>query len=92
MGARVQGERTAHRRVELHRDLGRKRGLEKSKCLRISIFCFWILNNSYTILFIASSLFSDFFSHRIRCGPESYSIPVRRIQPSGAVSHPELSV
>ena len=61
MGARVQGERTAHRRVELHRDLGKKGGLEKSKCLRISFFCFWILNNSYTILFIASCLFSDFF-------------------------------
>ena len=61
MGARVQGERTAHRRVELHRDLRRKGGLEKSKRLRISIFCLWILFNSYTILFIASSLFSDFF-------------------------------
>ena len=33
-----------------------------------------------------------FFSHRIWCGPESYSRPVRCIQPSGAVSHPELSV
>ena len=61
VGARVQGERTAHRRMELHRDLRRKGGLEKSKRLRISIFCFWILNNSYTILFIASCLFSDFF-------------------------------
>ena len=61
MSARVQGERTAHRHVELHRDLGRKGGLEKSKRLRISIFCLSILFNSYTILFIASSLFSDFF-------------------------------
>ena len=92
MGARVQGERTAHRRVELHRDLRRKGGLEKSKRLRISIFCFWILNNSYTISFIASCLFSDYCPHRIWCGPESYSRPVRCIQPSGAVSHPELSV
>ena len=92
MGASVQGERPAHRHVELHRDLGRKGGLEKSRHLMISIFCPWILNNSYTILFIASSLFSDFFPHRIWCGPESYSRPVRCIQPSGAVSHPELSV
>ena len=61
MGASVQGERPAHRHVELHRDLGRKGGLEKSRHLMISIFCPWILNNSYTILFIASSLFSDFF-------------------------------
>ena len=61
MGACVQGERPAHRRVELHRDLRRKGGLEKSKRLRISIFCLWILSNSYSILFIASSLFSDFF-------------------------------
>ena len=61
VGARVQGERPAHRHVELHRDLGRKGGLEKSKRLRISIFCLSILFNSYTILFTASSLFSDFF-------------------------------
>ena len=57
-----------------------------------SIFCLWILNNSYTILFTASSLFSDFFPHSIWCGPESYSKPARYIQSSGAVSHPELSV
>ena len=37
----VQGERTAHRHVELHRDLGRKWGLGKSKCLRISV---WVIN------------------------------------------------
>ena len=61
MGASVQGERPAHRHVELHRDLRRKGGLDKSRHLMISIFCLWILNNSYTILFIASSLFSDFF-------------------------------
>ena len=61
MSARVQGERNVHRHAELHRDLGRKGGLEKSKRLRISIFCLWILSNSYSILFIASSLFSDFF-------------------------------
>ena len=60
-GVCVQGERTAHRHVELHRDLGRKGGLGKSKRLRISIFCLWILNNSYNILFIVLSLFSDFF-------------------------------
>ena len=33
MGARVQGERPAHRRVVLHEDLGREGGLEKSKRL-----------------------------------------------------------
>ena len=38
MGARVQSERPAHRRVELHRDLGRKGGLGKSKRLMISFF------------------------------------------------------
>ena len=41
MCVRVQGERTAHRHVELHRDLGRKWGLGKSKCLRISV---WVIN------------------------------------------------
>ena len=61
MGASVQSERPAHRHVELHRDLGRKGVLGKSKNLMISIFCLWILNNSYTILFTASSLFSDVF-------------------------------
>ena len=38
MGASIQGERTAHRRMELHRDLGRKGGLGKSKHLMISFF------------------------------------------------------
>ena len=61
MSVRVQGERTAHRCVELHRDLARKGGLGKSKSLRISV-CFLggvISNeaNSYTILFTASSVF-----------------------------------
>ena len=65
LGVRVQGERAAHGHVELHRDLGRKGGLGKIKSLRISV-CFLggvISNeaNSYTILFTASSLFSDFF-------------------------------
>ena len=92
VGASIQGERTAHRHVVLHRDLGKKEKIEKSKNLMISIFCLWILNNSYTILFTASSLFSDFFPHSIWCGPESYSKPARYIQSSGAVSHPELSV
>ena len=41
VGASVQGERPAHRCVELHRDLGRKGGLGKSKRLRISI---WVIN------------------------------------------------
>ena len=45
----------------LHRDLGKKGQMEKSKNLIISIFCLWSLNNSYTVLFTASSLFSDFF-------------------------------
>ena len=39
MGVRVQGERTAPRHVVLHRDLGKKGGLGKSKSLRISV-CF----------------------------------------------------
>ena len=38
MGASVQGERPALRHVELHRDLGKKGGLEKSKSLRISVW------------------------------------------------------
>ena len=38
LGVNVQGERTAHRRVELHRDLGRKGGLGKSKRLMISVW------------------------------------------------------
>ena len=61
MGVSVQDERTAHRHVVLHRDLGKKGQMEKSKNLIISIFCLWSLNNSYTVLFTASSLFSDFF-------------------------------
>ena len=61
MGVSVHDERTAHRHVVLHRDLGKKGQMEKSKNLIISIFCLWSLNNSYTVLFTASSLFSDFF-------------------------------
>ena len=61
MGVTVLGERTAHRHVVLHRDLGKKGQMEKSKNLIISIFCLWSLNNSYTVLFTASSSFSDFF-------------------------------
>ena len=38
LGGNVQGERTAHRRVELHRDLGRKGGPGKSKRLMISVW------------------------------------------------------
>ena len=49
--------------------LGRKGGLGESRHLMISVFCLWILNNSYTILFTASSLFSDCFPHSIWCGP-----------------------
>ena len=37
MGTRVQGERTAHRHLVLHRDLGRKGGLKKCKHLMISV-------------------------------------------------------
>ena len=61
MGVSVQDERTAHRHVVLHRYLGKKEKMEKSKNFMISIFCLWILNNSYTILFTDSSFFSDFF-------------------------------
>ena len=46
MGVTVLGERTAHRHVVLHRDLGKKGKMEKSKNLMISIFCLWSLNNS----------------------------------------------
>ena len=53
VGARVQGERTAHRCVELHRDLGRKGGLGKSKRLRISI---WVIN-----IWISPKLISALF-------------------------------
>ena len=47
--------------------------------------------NFYIILFTISALFSHIF-HRILCGPESYSRPVRHNPASGAVSHFELSV
>ena len=60
----IQGKRNTHRHVVPHRDLGRKGKLEKSKQASsdfIFFFCLWVLNNSYTILFTASSLFSDFF-------------------------------
>ena len=40
-GCECSGERTAHRCVLLHRDLGKKGGLEKSKHLRISV---WFVN------------------------------------------------
>ena len=95
MGAHVQGERPAHRHVVLHGDLGREGGLEKSKHRMIS-GCFWgvvVLNepNSYIILFIVSSLFSD-FPHRIWCSPESYSRPARHTQSSWGISYPKLSV
>ena len=92
VGASVHGERPAHRCVVLHRALGKKGGLGKSKHLRISV-CFGrgevvVLNksNPYTIL-----LTSD-FPHRIQCSPESYSRPSRHIQSSWGVSYPELSV
>ena len=42
MGVSVQGERTAHGRVELHRDLGRKGGLEKGKRLMVSVWFFFL--------------------------------------------------
>ena len=42
LGASVWGERTAHRHGVLHRDLGRKGGLGKSKCLRISVWFFFL--------------------------------------------------
>ena len=97
MGARVQGERPAHRHVVLHGDLGREGGLEKSKRLMISV-CFVgggrvVLNesNSYIILFTVSSLFSD-FPHRIQHSPESYSRPARHIQSNWGISYPKLSV
>ena len=64
MGASVQGERPAHRHVVLHRDLGRKGGLGKSKHLMISV---WFVNiwvqhylNLYIILFIISAVFLSF--------------------------------
>ena len=41
MGASVQGERPAHRHLVLHRDLGRKGGLGKSKHLMVSV---WFVN------------------------------------------------
>ena len=95
MGARVQGERTAHRHMLIHRDLGRKGELGESKRLRISVrfVNIWAQNRSnlYIILFTISALFSSFF-HRIWCGPECYSRPARHTQWSGEGSHPELSV
>ena len=41
MGARVQGERPAHRHAELRRDLGRK-GVGKSKRLMVSVWVVYI--------------------------------------------------
>ena len=94
VGASVQGEGTAHRCWCAHRDLGGKEDWGKASVLWFQFgFYFGVLNesNSYTILFTASSLFSDFF-HRIWCGPESYSRPARHIQRSWGGSHPELSL
>ena len=94
LGGNVQGERTAHRCVELHRDLGRKGGPGKASVLWFQFgFYFRDLNESksHTILFTASSRVSNFF-HRIWCGPESYSRPARHIQSSWGVSRHELSV
>ena len=41
MGARVQGERPAHRHAELHRDVGRKGGSEESISIMISVWVFF---------------------------------------------------
>ena len=41
MGASVQGERPAHRRMELHRDVGRKGGSEESISIMISVWVFF---------------------------------------------------
>ena len=41
MGASVQGERTTHRRMELHRDVGRKGGSEESVSIMISVWVFF---------------------------------------------------
>ena len=46
-----------------------RRTREKQASYDFTFFCLWILNNSYTILFTASSLFSDCFPHSIWCGP-----------------------
>jgi len=43
LGVRGQGERAAHGHVVLHRDLGRKGGLEKKKHFIISI---WFVSGS----------------------------------------------
>ena len=93
---KCSGWKVCTQAVELHRDLGKRGGLEKSKSLRISIWFLGVWSEMSLIRTLFYSLlplcFLVFFSHRIWCGPESYSRPVRCIQPSGAVSHPELSV
>ena len=86
MGVSVQSERTAHRHVVFHRDLRRKGRLELASILWFQ-FGFlgrviWNEPNSYTILFTASSLFSDFF-HRIWYCPESYSRSTKHIHLGG---------
>ena len=64
-GCGVQGERTAHRHVVLHWDLGRKGRLEKRKCFMSSVWFvnIWVQNfsNFYSVLFTISALFSYFF-------------------------------
>ena len=57
MGACVQGERTAHRHVVLHRDLGRKGALGKSKRLMISV---WFVN-IWVQIGLISTLFCSLF-------------------------------
>ena len=57
MGARVQGERTAHRHEVLHRDLGRKGALGKSKRLMISV---WFVN-IWVQIGLISTLFCSLF-------------------------------
>ena len=95
MGARVQGERTAHRRAVLHGTWGGKEDWGKPSILE-DFSLFWgvvVLNesNSYIILFTVSSLFPD-FPRRIQYSPESNSRPARHIQSSWGVSYPEMSV
>ena len=94
MGAHVQGERPAHARGA-SRGLGEGRRTGEKQALH-DFRLFWgvvVLNepNSYIILFIVSSLFSD-FPHRIQCSPESYSKPARHFHSSWGDSHPELSI
>ena len=95
VGARVQGERTAHRHVELHRDLGRKGGLEKSKSLRISV-CFLGMWSEMrlipTLFYSLLHLCFLIFFHRIWCSPESYSRSTRHIHSDWRGSHCELLV